>query len=66
MIQFQEKIPDIQRKGGQTLFHRTLPATAGGSTSATAVDWSQKFRVQCRSNQKLFHHSHPAKNQLNS
>ena len=48
-------------KDGQTLFHRILPATAGGLTSITMVDWHLKVKhksVQCLSNQILLHHSH--------
>ena len=45
MIQFQEKLGQIAgQKYGQTLFHRTLPATAGGLTSANAVDLNLKFK----------------------
>ena len=31
-------------KDGQTLFHRILPATAGGLTSITMVDWHLKVK----------------------
>ena len=31
-------------KDGQTLFHRTLPATASGLTSKTAVNWHLKAK----------------------
>ena len=31
-------------KAGQTLFHRILPATAGGLTSKTAVYWYLKVK----------------------
>ena len=45
MIQFQEKTwTNIGRKDRDTLFHRTLPATAGGPTSTTAVDWHLKIK----------------------
>ena len=48
MIQFQESAwtdgrKDLQ-KDGQTLFYRTLPATAWGSASTTAVDWHLKIK----------------------
>ena len=45
MIQFPE-IPrqTAGRKDGQTLFHRTLLASAGGPTSTTAVDWHLKVK----------------------
>ena len=33
MIKFQENPRKKGWKGGQTLFHRTLPATAGGPNS---------------------------------
>ena len=40
MIQFQEKKQQTAGwKDRQTLFHRTLLATARGPTSTTAVDW---------------------------
>ena len=29
---------------GQTLFHETIPATASGLTSTTAVDWHFKVK----------------------
>ena len=32
------------QKDGQILFHRILPATAGGLTSTTAVDWHLKLK----------------------
>ena len=32
------------RKDGETLFHRTLPATIRGPTSTTAVDWHLKVK----------------------
>ena len=39
MIQFQENTQtDGRRKDGQTLFHRILPATAGGLTTTTAIE----------------------------
>ena len=65
MIQFQENTQTDRRTEGWTLFHRTLPATAEGSTSTIPVDWlkSQRYRVQCWSNQKLLHQCHHAKNQ---
>ena len=31
-------------KDGQTLFHRILPATTGGLTSKTAVNWLLKVK----------------------
>ena len=31
-------------KDGETLFHRTLPATAMSLTSSTAVDWHLKVK----------------------
>ena len=31
-------------KNGQTLFHRIFPATVGGLTSTTAVDWHVKVK----------------------
>ena len=35
MIQFKENVRTDGRKNGQTLFYRTLPATAGGSKNGT-------------------------------
>ena len=32
------------QKDEQTLFHRTIPATAGSQTSAPAVDWHLKVK----------------------
>ena len=40
LIQFQKNT----RTDGRTLFHRTLPATASGSTNTTAVDWQLKVK----------------------
>ena len=34
----------LEGKDGQTLFHRIIPATARGLTSATVVDWHLKFK----------------------
>ena len=43
MIQFQENTRKVERqKDGQTLLHRIVPATAGGLTDTTAVDWHLK------------------------
>ena len=33
-----------ERKDGQTLFHRILPATARGLTSTNAIDWHLKLK----------------------
>ena len=33
-----------QWKNRQTLFYRTIPATAGGQTMTTAVDWHLKVK----------------------
>ena len=33
-----------ERKDRDILFYRTILATAGGSTSATAVDWHLKIK----------------------
>ena len=52
-------------KDGQTLFHRILPATAGG---LTAVNWHfnvNDIEYNVGLNQKLLHHSQHAKNKLN-
>ena len=43
MIQ-SKKTPADDRKDGQTLFHRILPATPRSLTSTTAVDWHLKVR----------------------
>ena len=43
MIQ-SKKTPTDDRKDGQTLFQRILPATPGDLTSTTAVDWHLKVR----------------------
>ena len=53
---------------GQTLFHGILQATPESLTITTAVYWHLKvrYRARCWSNKKLMHHSHHAKNQLNS
>ena len=70
MIQFQETPAQTTGwKHGKTIFHRTLLTTAGGPTSKTAVDWHLKvkrYKVGCRSNQNLLHHSQHTQNQLNS
>ena len=34
----------VGQKDGQTLFHRTLLATAGGPTNTTAEDWHLKIK----------------------
>ena len=48
MIQFQENTRTEDRMEGQTLFHRILPAAAGGLTRTTAVDWHLKVRdIEC-------------------
>ena len=45
MIQFQEnKRTDSRMEDGQTLFHRILPAAAGGLASTTVVDWHLKVK----------------------
>ena len=45
MIQFQETTQTTAKwKDGQTLFHRTLTATARGPTSTTALDWHLKVK----------------------
>ena len=52
-------------KDGQTLFHRILPAIAGG---LTAVNWHfnvNDIEYNVGLNQKLLHHSQHAKNKLN-
>ena len=52
-------------KDGQTLFHRILPAIAGG---LTAVNWHfnvNDIEYNVGLNQKLLHHSQQAKNKLN-
>ena len=53
-------------KDVQILFHRILRATARGLKNSTAVDRhnSQRYRVECWSNQNLL--DQHAKNQLNS
>ena len=33
-----------QRMDGQTLFHKTIPATSRGPTNTIAVDWHLKVR----------------------
>ena len=43
MIQSKKTRTD-DRKDGQTLFHSILPATPGGLTSTTTVDWHLKVR----------------------
>ena len=36
------------QKDRQTLFHRTLPATTGGPTRTTPVDWHLKVKdIEC-------------------
>ena len=45
MIQFKNtpgQTPGL--KDGETLFHRTLPALAGATTSTAAVDWHLKVK----------------------
>ena len=70
MIQLQENTQMLEGKGGQTLFHRILPATTMGLTSKTAVNWHLKVKdieyIQSWSYQKALHHSQHAKNQPNS
>ena len=44
MIQFQENTWTARQKDGQTLFHRSIPATTDGPTSTTAVDWYLKAK----------------------
>ena len=42
---FQENTrTEKNMKEGQTLFHRILPATAGGLASTTVVDWHLKVK----------------------
>ena len=63
-----KKCLDKQRDG-QTLFYRTLQATTDGPNKyihSRLAFKSQKYRLQCWSNQKLLHHNQHAKNQLNS
>ena len=45
MIQFQENTgTDIWRQDGQTLFHRTLSATASDLISKTEINWHLKVK----------------------
>ena len=44
MIQLQENTQMLEGKGGQTLFHRILPATTMGLTSKTAVNSHLKVK----------------------
>ena len=54
-------------KGRETLFHRILPAYAGGLISTTEVDWHLKVKdIECDVAliEKILHHYQHAKNQL--
>ena len=66
----QRKRPDRRKDGRmdeQTLFYRTLPATAGGSTSTTAVDKHLKVKdTEKDVGLKLLYYCQHAKNLLNS
>ena len=46
--QIPRKHPDRQHKNGQTLFHRTIPSSADGPTSTTAVNRHLKIKdLEC-------------------
>ena len=55
------------RKDGETLFHRTLPATAMSPTSTTAVDLRFKVEdIEYDLGLTKNYYSQHSKNQLNS